>query len=148
MQWLAGFDWTPIIIAVMVLVELVGIGFAIDAVMRNRTPQGTIAWAIALVLMPAVSIPFYIVFGNRRFDAYVRAARKEHAGLHALWQQARAGVEPFAVHANGGAAGLCPALERLTALPATRAASASCSALMTPSVIRILENASGTDIAG
>ena len=120
MQWLAGFDWTPIIIAVMVLVELVGIGFAIDAVMRNRTPQGTIAWAIALVLMPAVSIPFYIVFGNRRFDAYVRAARKEHAGLHALWQQARAGVEPFAVHANGGGAGLCPALERLTALPATR----------------------------
>ena len=48
MQWLASLDWTPIIIAVMVLVELVGIGFAIDAVMRNRTPQGTIAWAIAL----------------------------------------------------------------------------------------------------
>ena len=120
MAWLGSFDWTPVIIAAVVMVELFGIGFAIDAVMRNRTPQGTIAWAIALVLMPAVSIPFYIVFGNRRFDAYVRAVRREHAGLHALWQRARAAVEPWSVHAGGVGAGLCPALERLTALPATR----------------------------
>jgi hypothetical protein len=47
-------------------------------------PQGTIAWALALVLVPAVSIPFYLAFGNRRFDASVREIHRGQMGLKEL----------------------------------------------------------------
>jgi cardiolipin synthase len=113
------FDWTLVIAGAVLLVEVAGIWLALDAVMRNRTPQGTIAWAIALLLMPAVSIPFYLAFGNRRFDAYVREIRRGQAGLREVGRRAREAVEPHAVHAHASLKGLCPALERLAALPAT-----------------------------
>lgn len=48
---------------------------AVDVVLRGRTPIGTTAWAIALLVMPPLAVPFYLVFGNRRFEGYVRARR-------------------------------------------------------------------------
>ena len=115
----AGFDWTLMIAAAVLLVELTGIWLALDAIMRNRTPQGTIAWALALVLLPAASIPFYLAFGNRRFDAYVREIRRGQMGLKELAARVRAAMEPHAVHPGASLREVCPALERLAALPAT-----------------------------
>lgn len=112
-------DWTLVVALAVLAVEVAGVVLAADAVMRNRTPQGTIAWAIALLLMPAISIPFYLTFGSRRFDGYVRAIRRGQAELHALWKRAREAVEPFAVHESQASDGLGPALEHLSTLPAT-----------------------------
>ena len=112
-------DWTLVVAAVVLLVEVAGVVLAADAVMRNRTPQGTIAWAIALLLMPAIAIPFYLTFGSRRFDGYVRAIRRGQRELHALWRRAREAVEPHAVHGSQSSEGLGPALEHLATLPAT-----------------------------
>jgi len=108
-----GIDWTLVVAGAVVLVELVGIWLALDAIMRNRTPQGTIAWALALVLVPAVSIPFYLAFGNRRFDAYVRAIRRGQAGMRELERRVRVALAPFAVRPGSAVGGMCAALERL-----------------------------------
>jgi len=115
----ADFDWTLVVAAAVVLVEVAGIWLAIDAVMRNRTPQGTIAWSIALILLPAASIPFYLAFGNRKFDAYIRRIRRGQAGLREVQRKARDGVMRHGLHADAALRGLCPALERLAAVPAT-----------------------------
>jgi cardiolipin synthase A/B len=59
------------------VLELVGIVFAIRAVLRTRTAQGAIAWTLGLVTLPVVAVPLYLVFGRGRFQGYVEAIRSQ-----------------------------------------------------------------------
>ena len=36
---------------------------AVDAVMKNRTAQGAIAWAVSLSAIPILAPPLYLIFG-------------------------------------------------------------------------------------
>lgn len=58
------------------LLHLAGFAMAIDAVMHTRSPQGSIAWALALPTLPYFALPLYLVFGRRRFHGYVHARRE------------------------------------------------------------------------
>ena len=60
--------WLPWLITA---IQLLGIVSAIRAVMEARTPQGAIAWAVALVAFPYVALPLFWVFGKRKFEGYV-----------------------------------------------------------------------------
>jgi len=60
--------WLPWLITA---IQLLGIVSAIRAVMEARTPQGAIAWAVALVGFPYVALPLFWVFGKRKFEGYV-----------------------------------------------------------------------------
>ena len=64
------------------LVELLGIIMAVHAVMRTRTSQGAIAWAISLVTFPWVTLPLYAVFGRNRFNGYVRLRNLKNKEVH------------------------------------------------------------------
>ena len=68
------------------LLEALGILFAVRAVLKTRTAQGAIAWTIALVTLPVVAVPLYLVFGRGRFQGYVEALRSQSveriAGIH------------------------------------------------------------------
>ncbi len=79
LMWLLG--------AVFVLIEIVGVVFAVDALMEGRTPQGTLAWGFALLLIPVLAVPLYLVFGSRRFAGYVKARRKRRGELGQLSAQ-------------------------------------------------------------
>jgi cardiolipin synthase A/B len=57
--------------------ELLGILFAVRAVLKTRTAQGAIAWTIALVTLPVAAVPLYVVFGRGRFQGYVEALRSQ-----------------------------------------------------------------------
>jgi hypothetical protein len=70
-----GVDLVWIGALVVTLAQIAGVVLALDAVMRGRTAQGTVAWVVALLTIPMVAIVFYLVFGNRRFNGYVRARR-------------------------------------------------------------------------
>ncbi|WP_462326021.1 cardiolipin synthase [Desulfoplanes sp.] len=63
-------------------VELIGIMTAAHAVMRTRTSQGAIAWAISLVTFPWVSLPLYAVFGRNKFNGYVRLRTSRDRAVH------------------------------------------------------------------
>lgn len=52
---------------VVSLSYLLGFILAIDALWKSRTPQGATAWVIALLLLPMVTIPFFLIFGKSRF---------------------------------------------------------------------------------
>lgn len=62
-------------------IEVVGITAAVSAMVRPRTPQGAVAWAVSLVTMPLVALPLYAVFGSYRFSGYVKVRRIRNVRL-------------------------------------------------------------------
>lgn len=48
-----------------------GIICGVAALWRSRTPQGAAAWVVALLTMPILSIPLFLIFGRNRFYGYI-----------------------------------------------------------------------------
>lgn len=68
-------DITVILAWGLPLLHAIGVVVAVTAVMRTRTSQGSIAWALSLVFLPYVALPLYVVFGRDRFEGYRRRLR-------------------------------------------------------------------------
>jgi cardiolipin synthase len=66
------------------LLEFLGILSAVHAVMNARTSQGAIAWAIALVALPLVTLVPYAIFGRNKFHGYVGLRSRQDARIHHL----------------------------------------------------------------
>jgi cardiolipin synthase len=64
------------------LLHVIGVLTAMHAVVHTRTPQGAMAWALGLVLLPYVTLIPYLYLGSSRFRGY-RQGRPAH-GLPAL----------------------------------------------------------------
>jgi len=60
-----------LVATIVIVAEILGVISAVDAVMKARTSQGAIAWAVTLVTFPYVTVPAYWVFGRNRFRGYV-----------------------------------------------------------------------------
>ncbi len=70
-MWLA--DHYEVFIAVIIgLSQLLGLLSSIDAVMKDRTAQGAIAWAVSLNTFPYLAVPLYWIFGRSKFQGYVK----------------------------------------------------------------------------
>ena len=70
------YDLT-LVAAVLAVVEIIGLLLAVDAVMRPRSSQAAIAWSIALVTLPIITIPLYVIFGRTHFLGYAEALREK-----------------------------------------------------------------------
>ncbi len=113
-SWVSG-PTAALIAAAVVIVQVFGAACALDAIMRARTPQGSLAWALALVFLPWVAVPAYGLFGQRRFDGKVLAHRQ---GRRALDARVRQVVQDTAsVHSLDPS---LTALEPLCRVPPTR----------------------------
>lgn len=84
LAWIAG--------VVVPLIYLTGVVSAVDAIMKARTSQGATAWALALISLPFLSLPFYWVFGRARFDDYILSLRSFNTELQGRLQDARQGT--------------------------------------------------------
>ena len=60
---------------VVPLLHVMALLCAVDAVMKSRTSQGAIAWSIALITFPYLTLPLYWIFGRSKFHGYVDARR-------------------------------------------------------------------------
>lgn len=101
----AGVPWSEIswaLWAAYLLVEATGLYFAVDVVMRGRTAQGAIAWALALIFLPLLAVPLYLVFGERKFDGYVHARRRGNRGLDKVAAELDQELKEFARAAGPG----------------------------------------------
>jgi cardiolipin synthase A/B len=49
---------------------LTGFIFACIAILRARTPQGTVAWIVGLITMPFFVVPLFVFFGRSKFYGY------------------------------------------------------------------------------
>ncbi len=57
------------------VVRIIGIFYAAHAIMNVRTSQAAIAWVMALIIFPYIAVPFYLVFGRRKFHGYTAIHR-------------------------------------------------------------------------
>ena len=62
---------TTFIAVALVLVYIIAIGLALEAIMKARTSQGAVAWTISLLTLPYITVPLYLVFGRNKFDGYL-----------------------------------------------------------------------------
>lgn len=78
-----------LISAAVAVVYVLGVVAAVFAVMSSRTPQGSIAWAVALVSMPLLTLPLFLVFGRNRFHGMVNARRANNQHLADIIEELR-----------------------------------------------------------
>lgn len=50
--------------------HMAGAGFALHALCRPHSPQGTIAWMLGLLLLPGITIPLYLLLGAARIHRH------------------------------------------------------------------------------
>lgn len=113
------WDHIQLIVAGLYLVvQLCGLWMAIDVVMRGRTAQGAIAWALALLLFPLITLPFYFVFGERKFEGYVKARRRGNTEIDRVAKEFHSNLTAFIAPLPAESADLAAA-ERLARVPFT-----------------------------
>jgi len=83
-----------VLLALALLFHVVGLLSSVHAVMSTRTPQGTIAWAIALNTFPYLAVPAYWVLGRNRFQGYVDTRRSSEGELADLAREVAAHLAP------------------------------------------------------
>jgi cardiolipin synthase A/B len=91
---------------------------AAHAVMTVRTPQGTIAWVLALVTFPYLAVPLYWVFGRDRFHGYRQPGLRGTDALEQVVRRATDALRPLAPPPAGAGRAL-PFEPRLAELPPT-----------------------------
>lgn len=85
------------IAALVVLFHILGFTSSIHAVMRTRTSQGAIAWAVSLNTFPYLAVPAYWVLGRSKFEGYVVARRGADDRNDRIEREAIETVAPFRV---------------------------------------------------
>ncbi|MET4805009.1 cardiolipin synthase [Limibacillus sp. MBR-115] len=69
---------------IAIFVYFLGIASAFDAIMKARTSQGAIAWAVVLITLPYLALPLYWFFGQRKFHGYTLARRSGDREVRSL----------------------------------------------------------------
>lgn len=104
----------PTLTLLYLLLEACAIAAAIESILKTRTAQGAIAWAIGLVMMPMLVLPIYFVFGRRKFFGYRRSRIR---GKHKVQLEAARAfklLQPFLAVPSP-----YPVLEKVVQMPAT-----------------------------
>ena len=111
-----------VIFLFLTTMQILGVIAAVHAIMNTRTPQGAIAWIFALIFLPVLAVPLYIVLGRTRFPGYIEA-RRARAGNHkkvsALTQSVLSNLSPHEEHIHHGRMELLSSLSSLVNLPLT-----------------------------
>ena len=109
-----------IIAIVLAVLYVLAIISALEAILRTRTSQGAIAWAISLITFPVVSLLLYAVFGRNKFRGYVDARRAGELEIqHIAAQLADKYEAPLRAGFSGDQAAY-GTFERLAKMPFTR----------------------------
>jgi cardiolipin synthase A/B len=72
--WLHAHSGT---ITTLIAAAIAGLGIlsAFEAILKARTAQGAVAWAIVLIGFPPLFVPLYWIFGRRKFRGYAVSKR-------------------------------------------------------------------------
>jgi len=116
-RWVIDGQHITLYAAIFLAVELLAIFAALRAVMTARTAQGAVAWAIALVTFPWVTLPLYAVFGGRKFHGYRIARRSGDADIRALARRIEGRFASVVRSDSSDRVAPFVALERLAAMP-------------------------------
>ncbi|MEX0322391.1 MAG: cardiolipin synthase [Puniceicoccaceae bacterium] len=79
--------WEYGVATLLLLFQIAGFFLAGRVLLSNRSTQGTIAWALSLIMLPLAAVPIYLMFGRNRLHSYIEARRRvdrEFARTHPL----------------------------------------------------------------
>lgn len=85
---------------IILLFHILGLISCLHALMSTRTSQGTIAWLVALITFPYISVPAYWVLGRSRFQGYVKARQAGDKETQRFADNLKKAVAPFRVPAD------------------------------------------------
>jgi cardiolipin synthase len=105
-----------VIVSLILLFEILGILSAAHAVMNVRTPQGSIAWTVSLVVIPYVAVPAYWVLGRSKFRGYVLARQANAEQVDSIAEEAMQGIDRLVAKTEWGGSAI-RGTERLARLP-------------------------------
>ncbi|RTR05113.1 cardiolipin synthase [Halomonas nitroreducens] len=100
----------------ILLIHVLGVLSAVQALMSSRTSQGAIAWIISLLTIPYLAVPAYWVFGRPRFYGYVSARGERDTVLRRVLARYRERVSPYLAGAREADV---LAVEKLAMMPLT-----------------------------
>ena len=109
---------TEIMALAAALFYLLSIAFALEAIIKTRTAQGAVAWAISLISIPFVSLPCYLIFGRNKFDGYLEQRAEIEAETLGLVQRTSGAIERHIIPRTDDTA-LYTSLFNLARMPAT-----------------------------
>lgn len=55
---------------IIIILYVAGFILAMNAIFQSRTPQGTMAWFLALTCIPFIAVPAFLLFGKKRIEDY------------------------------------------------------------------------------
>jgi hypothetical protein len=119
-----------VLAAAVALIYLAAVAAALEALVRARTAQGSIAWVVSLLTLPYLSLPAYLIFGRNRFDGYLRERRQIEALISGQLKEARSELHDFS--ASDTNKDFYRSLHRLARLPTVRGNRWSCWSTATP----------------
>lgn len=107
-----------VLLLVILAAHLIGIVTAGHALLaRQRSPEGAVAWLLALVGLPWIAVPAYWVFGRFRFAGYRTAREPGSSPLREAISGVGAAVEPWRVRLQTDVGAELQAVERLVRMP-------------------------------
>jgi cardiolipin synthase len=109
-----------LLLAIAIAFHVVGIAFALRALMLGRSPPGTVAWILSLILVPYLALPVYAVFGHGKFRGYVVARRARNVELGELTRHGAESIERASARLEDAGREPLAALERFAGFPFTR----------------------------
>lgn len=92
----------------------------VHAIQARRSPQSAVAWTIALMAMPVVALPAYLVFGRNKFHAYVEAHRSVFAETSSVAEDLNRQFASYATTLPDSLAPLHTTVASLTSMRFTR----------------------------
>lgn len=81
----------------LIVFQLLGLMSSVHAILRTRTSQGAIAWAISLNVLPIITVPAYWIFGRSKFNGYVNAWRDTSLDTKSEIIELRNQLQPYLV---------------------------------------------------
>ncbi len=104
---------------VLAFIYVLAIVSALEAVLRARTSEGAIAWAISLITFPYVALPLYLIFGRRRFEGYLEKRLETDAEARELLRKTNTSVARHIIPRSQSTP-VYISLYQLARMPATR----------------------------
>ena len=92
---MSSVQFWSVVAVVFVVFEVLGVISAVRAVLTTRTSQGAIAWVLALVTWPVISVPLYWIFGRSKFRGYVDIRRQRDLKMLGIVEDVGDDIEPF-----------------------------------------------------
>ena len=111
--------YAEIAAVVLVLVYVMAIVSALEAILKARTAQGAVAWTISLLTFPLLTVPLYLVFGRNKFDGYLEKRDEIEVESLRLIQQTSGSIAEHVIPISPDTP-LYTSLFNLARMPATR----------------------------